>query len=249
MTQIIIVKNQTTVLSDAEVQAALPAFQTQITTDFAPAYGTPASIAFAGKTDPVPAGAILVVMLDNADQAGALGYHDMQKSGDPIAKVFVKTTQRYGGIWTVTASHEILEALADPLINLTVLNDQSWKLYAYEVCDAVEADVLGYTIGETQVSDFVLPHYFDEHRKSGTPLSYRGHVTKPFSLAKGGYLSYLDLRTGQWKQIMADIEPPPGAVHSALEIGMRRHDSIARPGSRRERRTRGHQQWQHSLID
>ena len=48
------------------------------------------------------------------------------------------------GKWTVTFSHrELLEMLADPNINLCAFDEDARRLYAYEVCDAVEADALG----------------------------------------------------------------------------------------------------------
>jgi len=37
-----------------------------------------------------------VVVLDNSDQAGALGYHDLTSAGLPISKVFAGTDKQYG---------------------------------------------------------------------------------------------------------------------------------------------------------
>jgi hypothetical protein len=75
-------------------------------------------------------------------------------------KVFVGSDIPTGYTWTVTASHELLEMLADPDINLTAFVEStasSGVLYAYEVCDACEADEFGYKINGTLVSDFVFP--------------------------------------------------------------------------------------------
>ena len=134
--------------------------------------------------------------------------------------------------------------LVDPYINLTALDDHSGRFYAYEVCDAVEADEFGYMIDGVLVSDFVLPHWFDEHAVKTRVSSFRSHVHGPFKLASGGYISFLDLRTGQWKQITAQLVPTTdGTSRSARDVSMRSHDAIPRPGSRRERRHRGRNGW------
>ena len=77
-----------------------------------------------------------------------------------MGKVFAKTDLQYNSSWTVTASHELLEMLGDPEINLGVFvqpNAQTGRLYAYENCDACESDNYGYQIGNILVSDFVFP--------------------------------------------------------------------------------------------
>src|SRR5882672_9437152 len=83
-------------------------------------------------------------MFDTADQAGALGYHDLTTAGLPIGKVFAKTTLDAHDLVFVTLSHEVLEILGDPDINLIV--QKGGRGYSYEVCDAVEDDSLGYDI-------------------------------------------------------------------------------------------------------
>jgi hypothetical protein len=60
-------------------------------------------------------------------------------------------------------------------------------------------------------------------------LSFRGHVTEPFSLAAGGYASYVDLRNlgAGWQQVDAAEAGVPGQ----RPVGFP-------PGSRRARRAR-----------
>ena len=110
---------------------------------------------------PAPAGTWWLVILDDSDQAGALGYHDLTPDGLPIGKIFAASDLKAGDSWSVTASHELLEMLADPNINLTVFvqdADTTGTLYAYEVCDACEDDSFGYKINSNVlVSDFVYP--------------------------------------------------------------------------------------------
>jgi hypothetical protein len=56
--------------------------------------------------------------IDDADTAGALGYHDLTKDGQPVSKVFVKTTLEDHQVVSVTACHELFEMVIDPIANL-----------------------------------------------------------------------------------------------------------------------------------
>lgn len=217
----IAIKNRSTAVSDAELSAALPGFQAQISKDFTPFWGTDAKLTMVGKSARPKAHQWQVVLLDTSDEADALGYHDVTADGTPLGKVFVKSTIDEGGLWTVTFSHEVLEMLVDPEINLCAVDERHSRIYAYEVCDAVEADVLAYKAKGVPVSDFVLPNWF-EPGATGTKRSFRGNVSKAFELAKGGYISYLDFGSGKgWEQ-----------------IDRRLGKSGVAPGSRKDRRTR-----------
>jgi hypothetical protein len=112
--------NESTVLTDAEVTPVVSALQKQVTNDFGPVWGTAAQLTIIPKGTQPPTGSWWLVMLDDSDQANALGYHDLTTEGLPIGKVFVASDLKAGTSWTVTASHELLEMLGDPNINLTV---------------------------------------------------------------------------------------------------------------------------------
>jgi hypothetical protein len=61
------------------------------------------------------------------------------------------------------------------------------RLYAYEVCDAVEADDLGYELDGVTVSDFVLPGWFEPiHVADGERFAFKSNVSAPFELLPGG---------------------------------------------------------------
>jgi hypothetical protein len=234
----IAVINASTVLSDDQVASAVPALQTQVSQHFAPAWGVDAqlSVVPAGQS-PAP-GAWWLVVLDNSDVAGALGYHDLTSEGLPLGKVFAGTDLQYGQQWTVTASHELLEMLADPDINLTAFVQSSAKqgtLYAYEVADPVEADALAYSIGGVPVSDFVFPAWFESFRTPGsTQFDFANQVAQPFQLAPGGYIGVFHVsRGGGWTLITADGQTL-------------RHEQRPRVGSRRERRATPREHWQRS---
>src|SRR6202171_2412270 len=110
--------NQSTVVKDAYASVMTDALQTQVTRDFYPVWGVDAKLTFVSHgNDPGP-GSWVIAILDNADQATSLGYHDITPDGLALGKVFAKTTIDNGGQVSVTTSHELLEMLGDPDINL-----------------------------------------------------------------------------------------------------------------------------------
>ncbi len=226
--------NESTVLSDAQVKTAIPALQKQITKDFAPVWGVEADLSFVPKSAPLPPKSWLIGVFDNSDQAGALGYHDLTEDGLPLAKVFAATDIQYKSAWTVTASHELLEMLVDPDINLFAFWQNGLEIffYGYEVCDACEADEFGYEIDGVLVSDFVYPAWFEAFRKKGsTQFDYQNKIQSPFELLKGGYISIFDV---SYNSGFNQLYPPDARL-----------DYRARPhiGSRRERRATERDQW------
>lgn len=199
--------NESTVVSDQQVYALTYALQIQTQKDFAPLWGIPSKIYYLDKTKPVLAGHWMLVILDNADQANALGYHDLSSDFSPLGKVFAKTTIDAGENWTVTASHELLEMLVDPFINLTTFTqtgNNSGRIIPYEVCDAVQEST--FKINGIEVSNFVLPSWFEDFRQpNSVKFDFLGILTSPYQLAKGGYMSYFDVpNTKSWQQIFAD---------------------------------------------
>jgi len=234
--------NQSTVVSDVDVKEAMDALQIQVSRDFAPAWGIDAELKFVGKGQVPPAGYWWLVVLDNSDQAGALGYHDLTNEGLPLGKAFAATDIQYGLKWTVTASHELLEMLGDPYINLAATvepgrNNSIMTLYAYEVCDACEADTDGYQINGILLSDFVYPTWFESFWQGGsTQFDYLNKIKKPFELLSGGYISVYDVESGYgWQQMTAEKGP--------MRYAMRPH-----VGSRRERRRTPRDCWMKSQV-
>jgi hypothetical protein len=236
--------NSSTVLTDDQVQAIVPALQMQVRRDFAPVWGIDADISFVPQGSAPAANAWWLTMLDDSDQADALGYHETTNSGLPLSKIFAKTTIQDGVQWTVTASHELLEMLVDPEINLSVFvqpTDITGTLYSYEVCDACEADQFGYAINGTLVSDFVYPAWFETSRLSGsTQFDFSNQLQSPLpQLLAGGYIGAFDVGSGSgWHQVSA-------MLHQSV-VGARR--ITPPPGSRRDRRAMPRSQWRMSLV-
>jgi hypothetical protein len=178
--------NESTVLADSDVVPVVAALQKQVTNDFRPVWGVDAELIIVPSGSQPSNSSWWLVLLDDSDQANALGYHDLTTEGLPIGKIFAASDLKAGTSWTVTASHELLEMLGDPNINLTVFvqnSDSAGILYAYEVCDACEEDSLGYQIDNVLLSDFVYPSWFESFRPEGsTQFDRMNKIQKPLEL-------------------------------------------------------------------
>jgi hypothetical protein len=231
--------NESTVLADADVVPVMAALQKQVTNDFCPVWGADAELSILTKGAQPPAGNWWLVLLDDSDQANALGYHDLTTEGLPIGKVFAASDLKAGTSWTVTASHELLEMLGDPNINLTVFvqsSNTAGMLYAYEICDACEDDSLGYQIDNVLLSDFVYPSWFESFRTEGsTQFDRMSKMQNPFQLLVNGYIGTFNVSSGSgWLQQTGD-KRPTNALHRGAV------------GTRRERRDIPHELWINSL--
>ncbi len=222
---VIAITNQSTVLSDTQVQGVLASLQKQVSNDFRGYWDTDATLAYLDKDSALTAGWWQIVVLDDPDQAGALGYHELSSIGGPLGKIFARLDQQAGASWTVTLSHELLEMLGDPEID-TAKQAADGKFYALEVSDAVEADDLGYQIDGVQVSDFVTPRWFNDQVECDR-YSFKQRVTKPLELAPGGYISVFE--NGMWSQITSQALLASGRELAAAAQTIHR-------GSRRARR-------------
>jgi len=197
---IIAVVNESTTVTDTAVRDATHAFNRQVRDDFGPAWGVTGRVVYHSRRTKPPADAWIVAILDDSDQADALGYHDVTIEGHPVAKVFAGTDHDLGLSWTVTATHEITEMLADPECNLGAqITDTLWV--GYEVADPVEADQYGYYIDDVLVTDWVYPSWF---RPEGQPpYDFTAHLTEPLTLLPGGYVSLWNPQKG-WHQVFAE---------------------------------------------
>lgn len=212
--------NQSTVVDGPTLTKYCAAIQKQAIRDFAPIWGVGYGTNVALKTKPVPsvktARHVTLLVLDDSDQAGALGYHDVDVHNNPLGKVFAKTDQRYGLSLSVTMSHEILEMLGDMYcLDGVQVSTSTWA--AREMCDPCEADRYGYDIDGVVVSDFVTPAYFVPSLPG--PYDFGGHIRQGMTLLPGGYVSLWSQSSG-WTQQKADTAP--GVVSRADTIGPQR---------------------------
>lgn len=217
----IVVINESTVCQDAEVLAMTKAIQIQVSRDYSPIYGMNANVNFLPKGSKLPAGQWVVAVLDSSDQADALGYHDLTSDGLPLGKVFAASDKQAGDSVSVTLSHECVEMLGDPWLNLTAQMGDG-KFYAFELGDSVESDSLGYQINGIQVSDFVLPSYFQPTILT-RKFDFMGHLKACCpALMPDGYASVFDPITGKWSQITAQDASVKTRLKARPPVGSRR---------------------------
>ncbi|HET6158053.1 MAG TPA: hypothetical protein VFE34_06900 [Dongiaceae bacterium] len=150
---------------------------------FLPVWGYPVELYNTDKAKPTD---WQFIYFDTPEDAGFLGYHELTKNGQPVAKIFLQPTFDAGDPISLTASHELFEMVIDPIANLWAEADDGTE-YAYEMCDPVEED--RFLVDGLQMSNFVHPAWFEpfKHPK-GTKFDHLGLLKKPFSMTKGGYV-------------------------------------------------------------
>jgi hypothetical protein len=129
------------------------------------------------------------------------GYHEKDANGLPVGHVYADATLP-GISWQLVLSHECLELIANPMINLFVPGphpDGRSKLpvfHCYEVCDAVMLEP--YELDGIPVSNFLLPLYFVENgHETGRVVYHQRRDVKPlrsFGLNPDRYIPYYDPR-------------------------------------------------------
>ena len=179
----------------ARVTAAL---QRQAIRDFRPIWKVEATVDSFPTLDDVPLGYWPMIVRDDIQTPGAAGVH-LDKDGQPFALI------AYSDSWSLTASHEMLEMLADPFGNRVVpgrsqKNGQGRVEFLVEVCDPSEADDFGYTVNDILVSDFYTPRFFDPVTVAGIRYSFTGAIHAPRTILRGGYISWHDPVSDHWWQ-------------------------------------------------
>jgi hypothetical protein len=207
------VMNESTIVSDEEVTRAVAALQIQIRRDFAPAWGVDAELTFIAKHAEAPPGSWSLVIEDDSRHPGFVCYHTLTEEGLPEVRVGVRDAKVMQWEWTMGASHDLLEMLANPHLNQTIFasaDGRKGKLYAREICDPVSSVRLGYQIDGVTVSNFVYPAWFESFREPGsTRFDHRGHVNAPFEVAEGSYVNLCEVsKSSGWRPVFT----PEGAT-------------------------------------
>ena len=189
MNPTISIVNRARTIKDADIKRVMPALQKQITTQFEPVWGWGANLKFDAKKFDMK-----VIIKDTAGAGAYLGYHI--KDGIPTTYIFAKDDIADSGEYTSTLSHELLEMIADPAVNLYAIGKFRYRgrsrtgLFGLEVCDPVESNY--YKIDGVTVSDWVRPEWFEpEHAKGEMKTDFLGVVDAPFMIAQGGYADVL----------------------------------------------------------
>lgn len=180
-----------------------------------------------------------IVIVDDPDQAGALGYHTQSPGGKVWGRVFVRPVingkgTMLSGAMSVSAvlSHEVLEAYCDPNVSLWADTFRG-SMVAYEVCDPVQSDTYEITTksgAKVSVSNFVLPTWFDPQTDPNAKFDWLAKLSAPFTMSKGGYMVTMNSKTGQVKNVFGSLEAEE----------MKNTRQVSHPAARTARKSSGH---------
>lgn len=196
--------NKATHALGIDFTSLVSALQEYVDKHLAPVWGTPAKLV---KSTKPRDGAWTMIFVDTADDIRNPYRKDLKKilgknaaeefdsyhlfKGRPVALVFVKTVLSGESPLSacdrisVAASHELAEMLVDPGNNLWCAYGKD-TLYAYEVCDAVEAKY--FKVQNLQMSDFVYPAFFEQfHKRKSARFDHMKKVKRPFQILVDGY--------------------------------------------------------------
>jgi len=204
-------------LDAALVQSVAAALNLQVIRDLPQFWNVQATVTYLPDASKVPPG-VWPVQLVHSLPPGEGGVH-MDRHNQPYAKVIANPGSDE---WTIDASHETIEMLVDPygnrlqssnaiaIVNGTIEESTGQFNYLVEACDPCEADDYAYSIHGVAVSDFLTPHFYDPMTTSGTRYSFTGAIQAPRQILPGGYISFIDMETNEWQQILwVDPSQPP----------------------------------------
>lgn len=190
--------NHSTISLGVDFKHLIAALQKFADVHFSPVWGTPVRLVVAKR---IAHNMGALVFLDDSDQGGYLGYHDLTAGGHPISKVFVKTSLKNKEKVSVTACHELCEMLVDPAMNLCAEGPDG-LIYAYETADAVEEQE--FLVNGIAMSNFMYPSWFETFRKPrSTKFDHLGSLKRPFEIAPGGYMPVK--KGGKWTTIHGSV--------------------------------------------
>ena len=199
------IQNNSAAVQQADIDSLVPDIQAQIDNEFGQAWGICATIDSGGGGWPV---AINDYPGPN-DPQDALGYHFIDQFGNPYAVIFAQFSLDNGVAWQSVLDHEVLEMLADSLVDSTAFIDDGlnqgtgWIVYE-EVCDPCEALTYNGVLNGSPLSDFVFPQWYDAAYQG--QVDYLGAIPGPLFLASGGYASVDQiLQASGWQAISADL--------------------------------------------
>jgi hypothetical protein len=203
-------------IKPSELTRVASALSKQAARDFGPIWNIQANIDPFATLDDVPSDYWPIII--NRKVEGAAGFHD-DENGQPFALV------EFDADWSLTASHECLEMLADPFgrrLRAGNVPPQAVKLglpnrrvrFLVEVCDPSEGAAFSYHVNGVLVSDFYTPDYFDPVTVSSVRYSFTGAVTAPRTVLNDGYISWHDPVTGRCEASRPDSPETQGGARA-----------------------------------
>jgi hypothetical protein len=178
----------TDAVSAQEITRVAAALDKQVTRDFGPLWGVLATVDPVFSLEDIPVGYWPIVLRDRIKAPGADGFHK-DRFGQPFARMALTDS------WSLTASHECLEMLADPFGDRMIPGPSIRKgrervSYLVEVCDPPESEEFAYTVNDVLVSDFITPAFYDPVKVAGVRYSFTGAIEHPRQVLEGGYISW-----------------------------------------------------------
>jgi len=214
MFRISVINHTNGVIKDEELQDTIRAINFQLENDFRPYWHRGGKLRLDGHKHSIVSdrqhndmrGDAVIYIWDKIDPSGALGYHDLNNKGIPYGMVFKQMSDELNEPWSVTFSHEVLELIMDPEVNMLVAGmhpggEDRIVFHWCEVCDAVQSQ--HYKIHGIPVSNFVLPLYFTQSDEFEGRNDFLGHIDKDkkilssFGVAEGGYIGFYDPLSGK----------------------------------------------------
>ena len=200
----------------AKLDQYAAALQRQVNNHLAPAWNVRADISVLDAGAVIPQGTLPLNIVNAL--AGRAGVH-ANDQGQPSAEVV------NGDQLSITLSHELLEMLVDPsgtrVIQAADLDPYSGRqqvAYLVEVCDPCA--VFSYDIDGVQVSDFVLPSFYDPNATG--KVDFADFLAGPLSVPRGCYISWLDPDDYRWHE-----RQPDGTFIVGTKPGLSRDDRDA----------------------
>lgn len=202
----------TSEISTRSFLQAAAAVQKQLTRDFTPIWGLPATVDAFEDLESVPSDYLPVVVFGDAEElVGRLEFAIGEQYSAQLVDDFERdrlsglhlnafTRQPFALVsaadnWSVTMSHEVLEMIADPFGNRLIaaahpLDRDERVKYLVEICDPCQS--VWYPVNGVPVSDFYTPRYFDPVGVDRDRYSFTGELEHPRQILDGGYLSWID---------------------------------------------------------
>src|SRR5215217_6671843 len=185
---------------ESDVARVTAALQRQAIRDFRRVWDVEATVDSFPLLEDVPLGYWPMIVRDDIGFPGAAGIH-LDKEGQPFASI------QHSNSWSLTASHEAVEMMVDPLGNRLIAGpslkeDQGRVEYLVEVADPSEDAEFGYTINGILMSDFYGPQFFDPVAAQGVRYSFTGAIKEPRQVLQGGYISWHEPISRHWWQLV-----------------------------------------------
>ena len=223
MTTIAII-NKSSLIPDNDGALMTKACQQQLTNHASKLLGRlPWNLLYVPKAGSIvaPADAFPLVLLDDPDHAGALGYHTEDPNGRVWGRVFAKPVLSNGGTMlngslsvSTVLSHEVLETFVDKSVNFWADKLDGKTMIAMEIADPVEND--SYTVQVStgvlsknvavSVSNFVTDAWFDPQAPANARRDFMNTTPGPLMMSKGGYVVELNYTTGKVSNVFGSKE-------------------------------------------